>query len=257
MPRIAGIVSTPSKSKSNFNAIKAKEYLEKLKNDVGQQEKGIIEDDKNHQIPEEKPELDIGETVKESKSSFAELKKLFGMGFTQPEYQEMNDRLLELANNYPMERTAMHKEALVTYVKYAFKRDKAIAEDDIDAADKWGKLAAKQANDAKINPNQLSAADLSDGINNFSKISEAVEREQDIIPILPHFKQQPQDVVDYTLWQFVNYIRRLQNLPTVTYAEIYKFMDEMYEKNKGSLKFLKRESNGHYDDFAEDLENGS
>lgn len=182
--------------------------------------------------------------------SFDELKDLFGYGFTESEYREMYRKFISLQNNYPL-RTEMHKEALITYVKYAFKRDKAIADDDMDAADKWGKLCAKQATDAKINPSQLSAADLSDGISNFSKIAEAVEREQDIIPILPKFKQQPQDVVDYTIWQYVNYIRRLQNMPEVKYADIYKFMDEMYEANKKTLPFIEKEKNGYYDSNSE------
>lgn len=182
--------------------------------------------------------------------SFDELKNLFGYGFTESEYREMYRKFISLQNNYPL-RTEMHKEALITYVKYAFKRDKAIADDDMDAADKWGKLCAKQATDARINPSQLSAADLSDGISNFSKIAEAVEREQDIIPILPKFKQQPQDVVDYTIWQYINYIRRLQNMPEVKYADIYKFMDEMYEANKKTLPFIEKEKNGHYDSNSE------
>lgn len=182
--------------------------------------------------------------------SLDELKNLFGIGFNEREYREMYRKFITLQNNYPL-RTEMHKEALITYVKYAFKRDQAISNDDMDAADKWGKLCAKQATDAKINPSQLSAADLSDGINNFSKIAEAVEREQDIIPILPKFKQQPQDVVDYTIWQYVNYIRRLQNMPEVKYADIYKFMDEMYEANKKNLPFIEKEKNGHYDSNGE------
>lgn len=179
--------------------------------------------------------------------TFAELKLLFGIGFSECEYREMYSKYVALQNNYPL-RTEMHKEALITYVKYAYKRDKAIAEDDMEAADKWGKLAAKQATDAKINPSQLSAADLSDGISNFSKIAEAVEREQDIIPLLPHFKQRPQDVVDYTLWQYVNYIRRLQNMPEIKYADLYKFVDEAYEKNKNDLPFLTKPVDGKYDE---------
>lgn len=174
------------------------------------------------------------------------LEELFGEGFTRKEYKIMYKRYKELENNYPVGRSAMHQEALVTYVKYAYKRDKAISEDDMEAADKWGKLASKQATDAKINPSQLSAADLSDGITNFSKIAEAVEREQDIIPLLPTYNQ-ANDAIDYAIWQMVLYIRRLQNLPEITYAELYKFLIEKYEENKDKLSFkLQKFVDGHY-----------
>ena len=179
---------------------------------------------------------------------FEYLQELFGSGYTKSEYKQMYRRYKELENNYPVGRSAMHQEALVTYVKYAYKRDKAIAEDDIEAADKWGKLASKQATDAKINPSQLSAADLSDGITNFSKIAEAVEREQDIIPLLPTYNE-PNDKIDYAIWQIVLYIRRLQNLPEITYAELYRFLIDKYEENKKQLPFkLQKFVDGHYDE---------
>ena len=189
-----------------------------------------------------------GNIAKTENVNLDELEALFGEGFSSKALNVMYKRYKELENNYPVGRSAMHQEALVTYVKYAYKRDQAISEDDIEAADKWGKLASKQATDAKINPSQLSAADLSDGITNFSKIAEAVEREQDIIPLLPTYNQ-PEDKIDYAIWQMVLYIRRLQNMPEITYAELYKFLDEQYQRNAKDLpskitKFI----NGYYDE---------
>lgn len=259
---------------SNVNAQKTNDFLNKLKGvDTSKPKKKTsspverlkqkieepkIEEEKINVIETTEEIIEVQEEKTEEKKnkkkpandydiSFVELKELFGPGFSECEYREMYSKYVSLQNNYPL-RTEMHKEALITYVKYAYKRDMAIANDDMDAADKWGKLAAKQATDAKINPSQLSAADLSDGISNFSKIAEAVEREQDIIPLLPHFKQRPQDVVDYTLWQYVNYIRRLQNLPEVKYADLYKFVDEAYEKNKNDLPFISKPIDGKYDE---------
>ncbi len=178
--------------------------------------------------------------------SFDELKDLFGYGFTEGEYREMYRKFISLQNNYPL-RTEMHKEALITYVKYAFKRDKAIADDDMDAADKWGKLCAKQATDAKINPSQLSAADLSDGMTCFSQVSAAVERAQDIIPLLNKFIEKPQDRVDYTIWQYVNYCRHLEGKPLIQYRELYTFLKKRYEENKEKLSFIYDEGDGMFD----------
>lgn len=182
----------------------------------------------------------------EKEYSFEELRTLYGDGFNESEYLEMNKRFETLKNNYPL-KTEMHKEALITYVKYAYKRDKAISDDDIDASDKWGKLAAKQATDAKINPSQLSAADLSDGMTCFSQVSATVEKAQDIIPMLNKFIEQPQDRVDYTIWQYVNYSRHLEGKPLIQYKELYSFLNKRYEENKNKYKFLKKEEDGKFD----------
>lgn len=167
------------------------------------------------------------QTVKNTKDdSFDEkaCRSLFGNGYTIQDLKGMNRLLEELRNNYPIERSAMHKEALITYIKYAYKRDKAIAEDDADLAEKWGKLAAKQAMDAKINPSQLSAADLSDGMSSFSQLSAMVEKAKDIIPLLPEYIKKPKDAVDFTLWEYINYARHLEGKPLVPYKELYKFI---------------------------------
>lgn len=203
----------------------------------------------------ETDEVDNSQDVgngKDDKIELFELKNLFGDGFNEKEYREMYKRFVSFQVNYPL-RTVMHKEALITYVKYAFKRDQSISNDDIEAADKWGKLAAKQATDAKINPSQLSATDLSDGISNFGKVVEAVEKAVDIIPLLPRWLQDPQDGLDYYIWQQTQYLRRLENKPLTKYSDLYAFMGEQYEKYKSKYNFIAREEDGHHDDNKGDL----
>lgn len=193
------------------------------------------------------------EPINESKDiSFAELKDLFGDGFSENEYRDMYKKYMSLQINYPL-RTIMHKEALIIYVKYAFKRDQAIANDDIEAADKWGKLCQKAQTDAKLNPSQLSAADLSDGISNFGKLVEAVEKTVDIIPLLPRWLQEPQDGLDYYIWQQTQYLRRLENKPLTKYSDLYNFMGEQYDRFKSKYDFIAREENGHFDEEESDF----
>lgn len=195
----------------------------------------------------------VEETPKEQERKDTETKTptledsiaVWGKGFSQEDYQVLNTKLEQFRKHYPM-RTAMHQEALITYLKYAQRRDKAIEEGNCDDADKWGKLAAKQAQDAKINPSQLSLADLSNGISNVGKIVEAVEKCSEIIPILPQFVRQPRDEVDYTIWLFVQYCQRLVNMPESTYSEIYSFVNEKYKINKKDYEFLIKEENKHY-----------
>lgn len=213
-------------------------------------EKEKVKQEKAQKKEEERLKAELEEKAlkdKNEKDFKNYIKSLFGEGFVESEYEELAKRFLSLQQNYPL-RTAMHTEALTTYIKYAYKRDKAIAEDDIDSADKWGKLAAKQATDAKINPSQLSAADLSDGISNFGKLTEAIEKEIDIIPILPKFVTDPQDAIDFVLWQFINYNRRLQNLPEVKYSEIYSFLDTKVKDYRKEYKYLIPFPKGDYEE---------
>lgn len=131
----------------------------------------------------------------------------------------------ELRVNYP-ERTAMHTEALKIYVRYRVKEELATQKGAYKEAEAWGKLAKDAATSAKINPSQLSKADLSDGFDTFSQLVRTVEQAVDIIPILPKFKARPQDRADFTLWCYINYVRDLKGLPPAKYEDIYKFYEE-------------------------------
>lgn len=133
-----------------------------------------------------------------------------------------------LRNNYT-EKTAMHTEALLNYIRYRVKEELATASGNVKEAKEWGSLAKEAATAAKINPSQLSKADLTDGLSTFSELSQAVEKEVDIIPILPKFKYRPNDALDFNIWCYVNYIRDLSGLPPCDYEEVYKFYDKRKE----------------------------
>lgn len=157
-----------------------------------------------------------------------EIIKLFGNGFTDEEYFHMWNKYNFLKAYYP-EQTSMHTEALVTYVRYKVKEEMAVANNRSGEAKTWGELAMKQAERAKINPNQLTKADLQGGLSTIGEIAQAVEQEQDIIKILPRFRFRPNDAVDFCIWNYINYARELEGKPTVEYSDIYKFYDRMKE----------------------------
>lgn len=151
----------------------------------------------------------------------------FGEGLTNDEYKLMVGKYKKLQESYTV-KTAMHDEFLVDYVKFQVKKEKAIADDDLDAVKKWSALATTAAQEAKLTPKQLTAADLQNGLSTFGEIFEAVEGAEDIIQTLPQYKQQPNDMVDFTIWAYVNYERKLNGMPLVSYDEIYAF----YERQK-------------------------
>lgn len=164
-----------------------------------------------------------------------EMVKLFGSGFTDEEYYRMQEKYEFLLSSYK-EQTHMHTEALVTYVRYKVKEEIAIAQNRPADAKTWGDLAMRQAEKAKINPNQFSQSDLSGGMNTIGDIAKAVEEHQDFIRNLPEFKFRPNDAVDFCIWNYINYVRELEGKPLVDYKDVYEFYDrrkEEYIKSTG------------------------
>ena len=151
----------------------------------------------------------------------------------------------KLKQNYTMQ-TSMHEEALATYVRRKVRSEMAEAEGNVVEAEKWGKLAQQSANDGKLTPKQLTKSDLQGGINSFSDIFVAVEENKERIKIFPEFKQQPKDLVDFTVWCYVNYERNLNNLPEVEYKDIYNF----YERKKA--EYIKNNGGDPYGIFDDD-----
>jgi hypothetical protein len=166
-----------------------------------------------------------------------EIVEKWGYGYSDEEYMAFIDKYGKLKNNY-QEKTAMHTEALLTYIRYRVKEEMATAKGEVKDAKAWGDLATRAASDAKINPSQLSKSDLSDGLDTFGQLVRSVEQAVDIIPILPKFKERPQDKVDFTLLCYINYIRDLKGLPLAKYPDIYQFYEQRkkeYEERDANL----------------------
>lgn len=164
--------------------------------------------------------------------------EFFGAGYSSEEYDAMWRKYNFLKNNYP-EKTNMHVEALKTYVRYKVKEEFATAKGNVGEAKNWASMAKDAATSAKINPSQLSASDLSDGLDGFAQLTLAVEKAVDVIDILPRFKQKPQDMIDFNIWCNINYIRNLQGLPICEYKDVYAFYDKMKEQYADRYTFLK------------------
>ena len=123
-------------------------------------------------------------------------------------------------------QTNLHKEALLTYVRFKVKEEIATSKGDVQEAQKWYQAAQDAAEKAKITPKQLTKEDLQGGITSFSEIFKAVEQAVDVIPILPQFKYRPNDALDFVIWCYINYARDLQGLPQCSYEDVYRFYDK-------------------------------
>lgn len=166
------------------------------------------------------------------------LESKWGLGYSYEEYQLFEKKYNTLKHNYP-EKTSMHTEALLNYIRHRVKEEMATARGDVKEAKEWGALASKAAQDAKINPSQLSQSDLTGGLDTVGELVRAVEQVEDIIPILPQFKSRPQDKVDFAIWCYINYARDLEGKSLVDYKDVYRFYEERkreYEKEFGELE---------------------
>lgn len=154
-----------------------------------------------------------------------EMIDMFGEGFTRLEYKKMLKKYTDMTKTYVVQ-TNLHKEALLTYVRFKVKEEIATSKGDVQEAQKWYQAAQDAAEKAKLTPRQLSKEDLQGGIANFSDIFTAVEGAKERIKIFPEFKYQPKDAADFIIWCYVNYERNLNNMPEVEYKDVYKFYDD-------------------------------
>lgn len=196
--------------------------------------KTILDDDQagrrkrrtKQQIKEDEAKQRVGFIEDDDFEVTDEIIRMFGEGYTKMEYRKMKQKYDKLRQGYIIQ-TNLHQEALITYIRFKVKEEDATAKGDVDEAKKWYDAAQNAADKAKLSPKQLSDADLQKGVNSFSEISQALEQAVDIIDILPKFKYRPADSVDFTIWCYINYARKLKGLPTVSYEEVYKFYDDM------------------------------
>lgn len=239
-------------SKSQFSKVSSedakKSLIEMLKQDKKKETKKKKEEVEKPTETDEIKQKQQNEQPEETQEYLTtqDLKDLFGSGFTPEEYKNLFEIYSSYSNNYPL-RTAMHKMALIKVCKCTLRYNQALADNDLDSLKVWDAALSKALKEAKINPEQLSAADLSDGMTSFSQLSLAVEKAVDIIPVLPQFVENPKDRVDYTLWEYINYARHMEGKPLVEYKDIYNFLQVRYESLKKRYKFLKKEDDGQFD----------
>ena len=148
----------------------------------------------------------------------AEMIDLFGEGYTSKEYKIMWNYWLSLKDDYP-NITNSQKKLLLRYIRFSMKEEISSRLNNTADAEKWAKLANEALK-------QLNQSDLQGGISSFSEFFQKLERTQDVIRIMPKYRYRPNDALDFVIWCFINYCRRLEGKAECTYEEVYKFYDE-------------------------------
>jgi len=156
-----------------------------------------------------------------------EMIEKWGEGYQPEYYQLFENKYQRLSNTYQLP-TESHKEFLRKACVCSVMADIAMAEKNTKDAKEWMAMFKDTTSAGKLQPSQMSKADLSQGMDTFGQLSRMVEEAVDIIKILPKFKKKPKDMVDFNIWCYVNYERDLHGLPLCQYEDIYMF----YENRK-------------------------
>lgn len=152
------------------------------------------------------------------------LKEKFGEGYLDREYILFEKKYQDLRPSFLLP-TTMHEECLREYCIDKVKESLAKAKGNFKEAKEWATMAKEQASSGKLNPSQMSKADLTGGLDTFGQMARLVEQtdEGEMMRILPIFMEKPKDKVDITLWMYVNYIRDLRGLEECEYKDIWEF----------------------------------
>ncbi|MCP3925552.1 MAG: hypothetical protein GY714_23530 [Desulfobacterales bacterium] len=210
----------------------------------------LIEDSKNNISSVIKQDCNI------STDRLNQLQDKYGYGYEPEEYVAFEQKYKKITRGYS-EKTALHTENLLTYIIHKVKEERCTAAGDVINADKWGKMAREDAKNAKLNVQQLSKSDISGGIDVLAQMFDAVENEAGLIPWLPSLMDKPSDEADLIIWAIVNYMRRLEDKPFVSYKDIWSFYNDMlyeYFDTKGYNKSQQKSFIKEREDLFRDLQ---
>lgn len=225
----ADIIKLYMKNVNSLRQLSTKSFEDSEKDGFIQKRSTVLKDvnadikmlnESNIPVKENKHKSDIGDF-----EITDEVIGLFGDGYSKTEYKKMFDKYEKLKINYTLQ-TNIHQEALATYVRFKVKEEDATARGDVDEAKKWYDAAQNAAEKAKLTPKQLTKADLDSGVNSVSELTKAVEQAVDVIKILPRFKYRPNDAPDFNIWCYVDYERKLNDQPPISYEDVYAFYDK-------------------------------
>lgn len=133
--------------------------------------------------------------------------------------------------------TPMHEESLINVCRLEVFYNIALQQKNAAEIKLFGEQLSKAKQEAKLNPNQLSKNDLtSTGANSFGEIVKLVSKRDGVCRLPLKYFEQPNDKIDYAIYQFIAYERALRGLPEIEYSDVYKwYIDDIkkYEESTG------------------------
>lgn len=160
---------------------------------------------------------------------FVVLKNKWGSEYNKKDLIKFEAKYTELRRNYEI-KTASHDEFLRLACIASVRANECMASKDVDGAKTWLGMFKDMTSAGKLQPNQMSKADLSGGLSNFGEFFKTVEQAKGVVDILPEMYESPRDKADFVIYCNIQYMRRLKGMPDVEYKEIYKFYEEMVDQ---------------------------
>lgn len=198
---------------------KSDEELEEIKKRNERKERIVIIDDSSQK--KENSNLSA-KNKKKKQHSLRDLKNYWGVE-NEEELTLMQD-LFDSATENIQNLDSNREELIKVAIMYRAKEILSLRKGNVDNIKKWSDLASKAYMNAKLNATQVDE-DVLKGVSSFSEMSKLMESTYDVIHILPRFMYQPNDAVDFILWQYINYVRGLQGKDDCRYEDIWNFYD--------------------------------
>lgn len=200
---------------------------------------GHIDEEKvnNIEIESVKPK----KQKKEQKISIKEREQLVDKWgeYTDKELVRFEKKYQQMSKSYQIS-TTLHEEGLIDYCRLQCLYEIAVEQKNVQEAKLFKSLADEAKKNAKLNPLQLSAKDMATGgASSFGEIARVVSKKNGVLALPLKYVKQPNDRIDYAIYQFVSYERALRGLSEPTYEDIYEWYIKdvnEYEKTHG-VKF--------------------
>ena len=193
-----------------------------------------------YELPEEVVELTTNpivddepkvSKVEEKNARFKELQAKWG-NYQSLEFLERCEKLYtEMVEGGYQILSAMHHNSLITYVQLQIKWNIAMETDDFAKLKELKQPLNDARNAAKVTVQQLKASDLSNGgANSFGEIAKIVARKDGFIPFPMKYIKQPNDHLDFMMWEIINYLRHCIGQEEVSYEEIMAHYQKRVDK---------------------------
>ena len=193
-----------------------------------------------YELPEEVVELTTNPVtdeepkvskVEEKNARFKELQAKWG-NYQSLEFLERCEKLYtEMVEGGYQILSAMHHNSLITYVQLQIKWNIAMETDDFAKLKELKQPLNDARNAAKVTVQQLKASDLSNGgAHSFGEIAKIVARKDGFIPLPMKYIKQPNDHLDFMMWEIINYLRHCIGQEEVSYEEIMAHYQKRVDK---------------------------
>lgn len=193
-----------------------------------------------YELPEEVVELTTNPVtdeepkvskVEEKNARFKELQKKWGNHQSLEFLERCEDLYKEIIEGGYQILSSMHDISVKNYCVLQVQFNIAMENKDYNTMKELKQPLREQRTDAKLNPSQLKASDFNNGgANSFGEIAKLVSKRDGFLPLPMKYYKQPNDHLDFMMYELINYLRHCIGQEDVPYEEVYQYYIKKVEK---------------------------